>query len=390
MPIGYLITMGVAAAGMVLALRPLARSGAMGTLSWFLSAMVNESPFVGIYWVLTASVLAMIQGDLDTPVAWVAAGLTGATFAGTPVLIRRSLRGRLAVEQALDEGLGPEWRPMLDMTPNSQSRRHLPWGRIIAAPLPLSRRGVDKVANLSYGPHGRRNRLDLYRGRKSTRHAPILIHLHGGAWRSGRKSFYARALLHEFAQHGWVCMSANYRRRPATFLDFMVDVKKVIAWARKHGPEHGGDPDFILLAGSSAGAHLAITAALTANDPDFQPGFTEVDTTVTAAVGLYGYYGRIEAGPSSPADYLHPDSPPMFIAHGDQDTFVPPEHTRQLIARLSATSKNPVVYVELPGAQHSFDLFHSIRFEILIDGIHGFASWVRATTSNIPSDAENS
>jgi hypothetical protein len=39
------------------------------------------------------------------------------------------------------------------------------------------------------------------------------------------------------------------------------------------------------------------------------------------------------------------------------------------------------VYAELPGAQHSFDLFHSIRFETLIDGIEAFAAWVRSTNS---------
>ena len=37
------------------------------------------------------------------------------------------------------------------------------------------------------------------------------------------------------------------------------------------------------------------------------------------------------------------------------------------------------MYAELPGAQHSFDLFHSIRFETLIDGIEAFAAWVRST-----------
>jgi hypothetical protein len=42
-------------------------------------------------------------------------------------------------------------------------------------------------------------------------------------------------------------------------------------------------------------------------------------------------------------------------------------------------SSQPVVYAELPGAQHSFDLFHSIRFETLIDGIEAFAAWVRST-----------
>ena len=49
--------------------------------------------------------------------------------------------------------------------------------------------------------------------------------------------------------------------------------------------------------------------------------------------------------------------------------------------RLRKTASNPVVYVELPGAQHSFDLFHSIRFEALIDGIQAFATWALSQPS---------
>jgi hypothetical protein len=37
-----------------------------------------------------------------------------------------------------------------------------------------------------------------------------------------------------------------------------------------------------------------------------------------------------------------------------------------------------VVYAELPGAQHAFDLFHSLRFEAVVDGIEAFAAWVRS------------
>lgn len=109
---------------------------------------------------------------------------------------------------------------------------------------------------------------------------------------------------------------------------------------------------------------------------------------MTAAVGLYGYYGPVHSGrqplPSSPADYAHAGAPPVLIAHGDQDTFVPPEHARALVERLRSSATAPVVFVELPGAQHSFDLFHSIRFELLVDGIEAFAARVR-TEAAAPS-----
>ena len=56
------------------------------------------------------------------------------------------------------------------------------------------------------------------------------------------------------------------------------------------GPSYGGDPDFIAITGGSAGGHLAALAALTPNDPEYQPGFEDADTTVQAAVPHYGVY----------------------------------------------------------------------------------------------------
>lgn len=383
MPVGYLITVGLVAVGMSLALRPLGRSGWLGKVSWIVSAVPNESPFVALYWVLAATLLALGQGDLDTPLAWAGLALAGVSFLGTPIIVMRSLRARPAVDRALEEGLGREGRRSIDPTFLRTEPGGLPWIRILLTPLPFFPGGVRRFSNIDYGDAGRSNRLDLYRRRSRPAGAPILIHLHGGYFRSGRKSFESRPLYHRLARHGWVCISANYRLRPAaTFPDYLIDVKKVIAWAREHAHEHGADPRLVFVAGSSSGAHLAVTAALTANEEAFQPGFEDADTTVAAAVGLYGYYGPVDSArqrlPSSPADYVHADAPPLLIAHGDQDTFVPPEHAREFVERLRGVSANPVVYVELPGAQHSFDLFHSIRFETLIDGIEAFAASVRS------------
>jgi acetyl esterase/lipase len=136
------------------------------------------------------------------------------------------------------------------------------------------------------------------------------------------------------------------------------------------------------VAGSSAGAHLAVTAALTPNEVGFQPGFEEADTSVSAAIGIEGYYGPVDTSrqtrPSSPTDYLHRNAPPLMIVHGAQDTFVPPAHARTFVRRARSVSRAPVVFAELPGGQHSLDLFHTIRFELAVDGIEAFAAWVRS------------
>lgn len=393
MPFGYLVTVALVALAMLLALRPVHRPAPLRTASWALGSIVNESPFVAFYWVLAATLLALAQGDLGTPVGWVAIGIACVTFLGTPVLVRRSLAARPAVEEALYDGLGPGWRDAIDPTLASKLRRSLPWARILLAPVPVLHRGVKRVRNLSYGDAGRRNTLDVYHHPARPAGVPILIHLHGGGFRMGRKSLYSRALLVELARHGWVCISASYRLRPrAVFPDYLVDAKQVIAWARRHAEEYGADPSVVFIAGSSAGAHLAATAALTPNDGVFQPGFEEADTTVSGAICLFGYYGPVDRGrqplPSSPFDYVRPDAPPVFVAHGEHDSLVPASQARALADRLREVSTSPVVYAELPGGPHNFDLFHSIRFEILIDGIEAFTAWVRSPRAQSARDEQ--
>ena len=153
-------------------------------------------------------------------------------------------------------------------------------------------------------------------------------------------------------------------------------MKKVLAWVREHGPEYGADPNVVFVAGSSAGGYLASMAALTANDPSLQAGFEDADTSVTAVVSLYGYYGPV--GPER-------SSPMAFDGRARRrSSSCIPSGTRSSSWRKHAGSSsrsargsaNPVVYAELPGAQHAFDFFYSIRFEAVIDGIEAFADGV--------------
>ena len=381
MPVGFLITAGLLVLGIAASVWPPPRSGPVGVAGWLLSALPNESPFLALYWLGAATLLAFSQGDLHGAPVWVALGVAAAAFVAAPVLVRRSLRAAPAIEDALDHSIGPFWRHARagrSIAPNP------PWGRVLFAPLPLFHPGVRRLSNLSYGNAGRRNRLDLYHRRGSGSSGPVLIHLHGGgfSFAPGRKSFYARRLLFRLARQGWVCISATYRLQPAAaFPDELVDVKRLIAWARARAGEHGGDADRIVVVGSSYGARLATLAGFTTNDPAFQPGFEQADTSVAAVVGLYGYYGAItsrQSLPSSPFDYAARRSAPLLIVHGDQDTFTSAGRARALAERARCASANPVVYVELPGAQHSFDLLSSIRFEAVIDGIEAFATSIAA------------
>jgi acetyl esterase/lipase len=120
-------------------------------------------------------------------------------------------------------------------------------------------------------------------------------------------------------------------------------------------------------------------AAWTPNRPAFQPPGADVDTTVAAAVCLYGYYGRRTSGEpaSSPDHYITRDAPPFLIAAGDNDNQIDVSHADRFVERLRDVSAAPVVYFRLPGAQHSFDLFRSLRFDHVVDGIVAFLRWMR-------------
>jgi acetyl esterase/lipase len=136
-----------------------------------------------------------------------------------------------------------------------------------------------------------------------------------------------------------------------------------LAWIRAHAEAYGGSPSTILLAGGSSGADLAATTALSG-------------TEVSGVIGLYGYYGntdRLDLEPTSPQAYLKAAAPPFLIIHGAQDTLVLSEDARKFADRLRAVSRQPVAYAELPGTQHNFDYFHSLRVHAVTDAVVRFA-----------------
>ena len=371
MPFGYLVTTALMAVLVLFAVAPpRPRQSSPMRLSFWLGFMVNELPFLAFYVLAASTALAIGQGDIANPVGWIGLGLAVLATAGLVVVVLRAMRTGAAVDEALNAAGLPARAP-----------RRLPL-RVFLWPFAVPHPGVERISNIAYGDAGRANLLDVYRSRSHSGSGPTLIHLHGGAFRVGNKSREARPLFHRLARRGWVCISANYRLR-ARYPDPLVDLKKVLAWVREHGREYGADPNVVFVAGSSAGGHLASMAALTANDPSLQPGFEDADTSVTAVVSLYGYYGPVGPERSSPMAYDGRGAPPFFVAHPDRDTLVVVEDARRFVETLRSGSDNPVVYAELPGAQHGFDFFYSIRFEAVIDGIEAFADGVLRPTSSL-------
>jgi acetyl esterase/lipase len=141
--------------------------------------------------------------------------------------------------------------------------------------------------------------------------------------------------------------------------------------------------------------------ALTPNDPDLQPGFEDADTSVQGCVPIYGVYDftaiqadwrhedmapflerhvmkvRYEDDPAafekaSPVHRVRPDAPPFFVVHGAADTLVPVGEARAFVDALRRAGASPVVYAEIPGAQHAFELFPSLRSNLTREGIERF------------------
>ncbi|MFE3291210.1 alpha/beta hydrolase fold domain-containing protein [Rhodococcus sp. NPDC059234] len=287
--------------------------------------------------------------------------------------------------------------------------RPLDW-RSAARPFQMRRSGVRRVRNLEYAPGGKRFWVDVYHHRDTPANAPMLLQIHGGGWVVGSKDHQGLPLMVEMAARGWVCAAVNYPLSPrAKWPAHLIAIKRAVGWMRENAARFGGDPDFLAVTGGSAGGHLAAMIALTAGDLTLQPGFEEVDTSVAACVPFYGAYDfaaetdikavrqRVESGLSEmifgpdakiPDDYLAAsplarltaDAPPFLVIHGTNDSLIPVAEARVFVERLRAVSANPVAYAELRGAQHAFDIFHSIRSDQVTLGVAAFLEAVRAGT----------
>lgn len=365
--------------------------------SWFTIELAWHHLVLG----LVMGFVLVSMGALDTVPGVIGLVLLVLTEAGLAVLAVRSLRTKVQVTGAL-----------VDLEPEGDTPR-FPRSHVVLPLLMGRRRGVHLVRNIEYSRvAGRRLRLDLTvpsapppgGGRR-----PALVQIHGGAWVIGDKREQGIPLLTHMAAQGWVGVNVNYRLSPAaTFPDHLVDCKRAIAWVREHADEHDIDPDFICVTGGSAGGHLTALVALTAGLERFQPGFEHADTSVAAAVPVYGIYDFTRGGAfgsnrdlfrrflepwvmkafvdeeperfadASPLHHVGPHAPAMAVVHGDLDTLAPVEDARRFVEALREASTEPVVYLEMQGAQHAFEVFPSPRTARVIEGIERFLTTVHA------------
>ncbi len=373
----------------------------MAVPSFFAGWLTGELATHHFAWQVAATVIFVAAGALSAWPGWLGLGITVGSWIALLALVRVANRSAPVIDGALIEALGDEL-PEVPVEANPT-----PLGRLMI-PFRMRHAEVRVTRNVRYAPGaGRRHLLDVYAPAAPTRNAPVLFQIHGGAWTIGEKREQALPLMNHMGSRGWVCVAANYRLSPkATFPDHLVDLKLALRWIRETIAEYGGDPSFVVATGGSAGGHLSSLLTLSANDPEYQPGFEDLDTTLQGCVPFYGIFDfanefhhdhfegmerflgrvvmkkRFAEDPrayekASPVARVHPDAPPFFVVHGTHDSLAPVCEARDFVGKLRTVSKAPVAYAEIPGAQHAFELFPSLRSDLTRQGIERFlaATW---------------
>lgn len=334
--------------------------------------------------------------------------LAAASAAGLGYLINNARKAGDLAEAELVGSLGADYMDALERKRDEDLRAPL---RDIARPFSLMKTGVEVIRDISYRDGGSRGRLDIYRPEGvDLSNAPVLIQVHGGGWTIGDKSQQGIILMNRMAARGWICVAINYRLAPKNpFPAQIIDVKRAIAWTRENIASYGGDPSYLVITGGSAGGHLSSLAATTPGVTEYQPGFEDVDTSVSACVPFYGVFDMagLTGDPAavamrdrflakrvfkmdpttqldqfelaSPINHLGPDVPDFFVVHGTDDGLVSINQARAFVAKLREVSKGVVSYLELPNTQHGFEVFSSVRSQGVLRGVERWLEWHRVT-----------
>lgn len=246
-----------------------------------------------------------------------------------------------------------------------------------------------KFRDVEYGRVGDISlKLDFYEPAQRRPERPLIVWIHGGAWRSGSKSNVPVAKLRE---QGFAIASVDYRLSPvAKFPAQIHDIKAAIRYLRTNASRFEVDANRFVLAGSSAGGHLAVLAAVSEGVPELSGDLAAPENTaanVQAVVSFFGagnlqtilsqstpfgldvrvpalekFLGGLPdqqpdlARLASPVTHIDSRDPPLWLIHGDQDPQMPINQSH-----------------ELDGAYKKMGL--PVRFEVVHGGKHGGSSF---------------
>ena len=255
-----------------------------------------------------------------------------------------------------------------------------------------------KTLDVAYAGASPAQKLDVYLPNEGGGPFPVIVHIHGGAFRSGDKADGQLTPVLQALDRGYAVASINYRLSgEAIFPAQIHDVKAAIRWLRAHAAEHTLNPSAVAAWGGSAGGHLAALAGTSggvAALEDLSMGNPKESSRVQAVVDWFGpvnfltmdeqftksgigradhnavqspesqLIGRqLTAAPdavkaASPETYVSPDDPPFFIQHGTRDPLVPTEQSIDFSGRLvKVLGKDKVTLTLLDGAGHGGPMF---------------------------------
>ncbi len=387
------------------AYRPTYAPSRRAAVSFFAGWLTTELALHHIVWQALATLLFTSAGALRSWPGKLGLLISFGSWIGMWRCYWRARDAEAVVERALRIGLGDDYRDRILPEVRAQLSPAVDWKQI-ALPFPMRHPEVERRRDIQYTRVAGLNlKLDIYRPRSHPTGCPTLLQIHGGGWVIGSKNEQGIPLMLQMASRGWVCVSVDYRLSPhATFPEHLIDLKRALQWIRTHGAEYGANPDFIVVTGGSAGGHLCSLVALTANEPEYQPGFEDADTSVQGCVAFYGVYDFTDRHrlhhhdglaklleqkvmkaalyeatdayeKASPMSRVHAGAPPFFVIYGDRDTLAPVGEARRFCEALRLASSHPVVYAEIPGAQHAFEIFPSLRTTFVVHGVERFLAY---------------
>ena len=248
-----------------------------------------------------------------------------------------------------------------------------------------------KITNLQYAKvDNHALALDLYL--PTAQNAPLIVWVHGGAWRAGSKDFMPLTAL---VESGYAVASIDYRLSTvAKFPALIHDCKGAIRWLRANESRYGYNANRICIAGNSAGGHLAALIG-TSNGVKALEGTVGGHADQSSDVqSIASYYGASNlasilsqstphglsvrvpalklllgdtpdqvkelAQLASPVFHVDKNDPPLLLLHGDQDPQMPINQAHELHGRYKALQLD-VAFEVLHGAAHGGAMFYDAQ-----------------------------
>ncbi len=243
-------------------------------------------------------------------------------------------------------------------------------------------------AGVSCGAGSEALLCDVYHPDPGKANGAATILLHGGGWRFGDRGMMADPAA-ELSRHGFLAVALEYRLLgQAAWPAPLDDTRTAIRWLRAEAGRLEIDPERITLTGFSAGAHLALLAAGTADRGLPEDAAYREQPERVAAVAAFFAPTRIgtgqarmlgispeEAAAASPIEQVGAGFPPTLLLHGTGDTMVPHSASLELFDALVAVgaAADLRLYARMP---HEFQQLPGMLAPTLVDVAAFFARHV--------------